>query len=149
MNKIIGLIIVAVIAYLFVIKDGSPDTVSLNGQTYGPKILEKSNDSNSTLYRYMNKSVDNNDYVLILYPDSDTGGLDSWSDLFSRHFSSQGFSVEKSGYNKIGTKDNSKIYMVPLYTKEVLAIYVLENTDNTNMPKGYRAFDIINNIQFN
>lgn len=148
MNKILGLALVAIIGYAFFIKDGSPDAIFLNGQEYGPRVVEKSNDSNSTLYRYSNKSINNNDYVMILYPDSGTGDLDAWSNLFSRLFTSQGFNFETSGYGKIGSKDKSRIYMVPVYTKDVLAIYMLEDIGNTDLPKGNGTILTLNNMRF-
>ena len=147
MNKIIGVLVIAAVGYFFFMKDSAPDAVYINGQEYSSKALDKSNDSNSKIYNYKSKTVENHDYVSILYPDEGTGSLESWSSLFSSHFTSQGFVFRKIGDSRVGTKNKVKVYLVPLYAPNLLAIYVLENTDKPGIPMGKEAIDVIRNIQ--
>ena len=141
---LLGVIVIAGYLYL---KDPAPNQVYINGIEYGPKTLDKTNDSLSKVFNYLNKSSTSNDYVSILYRDSGTSDLLSWSDSVSRYFTSQGFIFESSGANKKGVKGNFVIFIVPLYEKDVLLTYVSSDSSKALIPLDNTAFDAINKIQ--
>lgn len=149
MYKVVAILVVVCIGYFVFLNDTYPNAVYVNGQEFGPKTLERSNDSNSKLFSYGSKSLDNRDQISILFPDEGTGDLSDWSDLFSRHFASQGFTFKRYGINKMALKDRSAIYMVPVYEKNVIAIYIVNDIENSNMPSGTQAFEVISSFQFN
>lgn len=141
---LLGVIVIAGYMYL---KDSAPNQVYINGLEYGPKKLDKTNDSLSKVFNYTNTSSTSSDYVSVLYRDSGTGDLLSWSDLVSTHFTSQGFIFESSGANKKGVKGNIVIFIVPFYEKDVLLTYVSPDSSKALIPLDKTAFDTINKIQ--
>lgn len=104
--------------------------------------------SNSKIYNYYSKTVENNDYISVLYPDEGTGSLDSWSNLFSRNFETQGFKFNVNGEEKVGIKNTVKIYMKPIRKHNVLYMYVLEDTRKPNSLNDSDVFKFLDGITF-
>ena len=107
MIKYLLLGVVVIVGYLY-LKDSAPNKVYINGIEYGSKKLDKTNDSLSKIFNYASTSPSSDDYVSILYRDSGTGDLLTWSDFFSDYFTKQGFLFEKSGANKKGYATDRK-----------------------------------------
>lgn len=149
MNKIIGLAVVAVVVFFLFFRNTDPEYLHLNGQDYGPKTLDRTNDSLSEIYTYASKSVENNDYLIVLHPDSGTGSLDAWSDLYSKHFEKQGYTFEKVGSYKKGIKGNVILFMVPIAAEGSLVMYVVEDNAKPGIPADDSAFELLSNIQLN
>lgn len=146
MYKVVGLLVVVCVGYLLFFQDSSPDIIYFDGKEYGPGQLDYSNDSNSKIYKYFSKSVSNKDYISVLYPDSGTGSLSEWSNMFSKHFARQGFVFTENGQNKVGTNKTVKIYMMPSYNVGVVFMYILEdikNSDHIDESQMFRRLDAI------
>jgi len=140
------IVIAVVIAGYFFLKDPAPSQVYINGQEYGPKLLDKTNDSLSKIFNYRNKATNSEDYVAILYRDSGTSDLLSWSETFSNYFTQQGFVFENSGANKKGIKGSTAIFIVPHYEQDVLLMYISPDISKISIPTDSSAFDIISKI---
>jgi hypothetical protein len=132
MYKFIGISALVLIGYFLFIREASPEIIYFNGQEYGSRQLDRSNDSNSKIYNYYSKVVSNKDYISIVYPDSDTGSLSDWSNLFSKHFESQGFIFSANGENKTGIKNTVKVFMRPSQRHNVVFMYILENIQSSD-----------------
>ncbi len=146
MYKVVGIVVLLVIGYLLFFRESSPDVIYFNGNEYGSKQLDRSNDSNSKIYNYYSRSVSNKDYISVLYPDSGTGSPSEWSSMFAKHFENQGFVFSDNGVNKIGVNKTVKIYMFPSYEQNVLFMYVLENIKNSDHLDESKVFDHLGGI---
>lgn len=146
MVKYLLLAVIVIAGYMY-FKDSAPSKVYINSIEYGPKKIDTSNDSSSKVFNYISTSANSGDYVSILYRDSGTGDLASWSDLVSGHFAKQGFKFESSGANKKGVKGEIVMFIVPLYQKDVLITYVSPDSSKALIPLDTGAFDAINGIQ--
>jgi hypothetical protein len=130
MNKFFVVLVALLAGYFFFIKDSHPKVIFYNNLEYGPSQLDRSNDSNSQIFKYYSKAVSNKDYISILYPDPDTGSLNDWSDVFSSHFEKQGFTFTSNGFMKTGVKNTVTIFMMPSTKHNVVFMYILENNNN-------------------
>jgi hypothetical protein len=146
MGKILGLVVVVLLGYFFFFKDSAPDAVYINGMEYGPKTLDRTNDSGSKIYNYPSKTVANHDYVSLLYPDRGTGALESWVELFSTHFTKQGFVFENIGSYRKGIKNTVAVYMMPLPEKKLMAMYIVEDRSKSGIPMDDTTFGLIQNM---
>jgi len=147
MYKILGILVLLVIGYMLFIHESSPKIIHFNGQEYGPSQLDRSNDSNSKIYNYYSKLVSNKDYISVLHPDSGTGSLSEWSDLFSQHFEKQGFKFSGDRDNKVGVKQTVKLFMMPSQQYNVVFMYILENTENSDHLEEDRVFEQLKEIK--
>ncbi|WP_185234988.1 hypothetical protein [Teredinibacter franksiae] len=141
MYKIVGIVVLLVVGYLLFFRESLPEVIYFNGNEYGSRQLDRSNDSNSKIYKYFSRSVSNNDYISVLYPDSGTGSPSEWSNMFAKHFERQGFIFSDNGVNKIGVNKTVKIYMLPSSEKNVVFMYVLENIENSKHLDESKVFD--------
>lgn len=141
MYKTVAIVLLLVAGYLLFFRESSPEVIYFNGNEYGSKQLDRSNDSNSKIYKYFSRSVSNNDYIAVLYPDSGTGSPSEWSNMFARYFENQGFIFSDNGENKIGVNKTVKIYMLPSSEKNVVFMYVLENLKNSEHLDESKVFD--------
>jgi hypothetical protein len=146
MSKIVGIVALILVGYFLFFKDSAPSSIYINGQEYGPRQLDRTNDSLSKVYNYPSKTVANHDYVSLLYPDRGTGSLESWLELFATHFTKQGFVFEKIGSNRKGVKSTVAVYMMPLPEEKLLAMYIVEDIEKSGIPMDDSAFQLIQNM---
>lgn len=146
MYKVVGFLVVFLVGYLVFFRDSSPDVIYFNGEEYGPGQLDYSNDSNSKMYKFFSRSVSNKDYITILYPDSGTGSVSEWSNMFAKHFARQGFEFSQNGQNKIGINKTVKIYMMPSSRFDVVYMYILEDIKNSNHIDESKMFEYLESI---
>lgn len=132
MYKIIGIVAVLAVGYALFFQDPSPDVIYFNGYEFGSKKLDRSNDSNSTVYHYFSRSISNDDTISVVYPDADTSTPSEWSDFFSKGFERQGYKFSEEGMNKIGVNGSVKLFMKPSYEKNVLFVYMLDDINNAD-----------------
>ncbi|WP_049721258.1 hypothetical protein [Gilvimarinus polysaccharolyticus] len=146
MIKVISAVAILALGYFLFFNESSPKTIYFHGMEYGPKQLDRSNDSNSKIFKYYSQSVSNRDYISILHPDSGTGSLSEWSDMFSTHFERQGFKFSNVGGNKVGVKNTVKIFMMNSHKYNVVFMYVLEDiktSDHLDQRNLFRHLDAI------
>ncbi len=110
----------------FLLRTICRNLLSYQGNKFGPKVLQKANDSNSRLFRYNSESKTNSDYIMLLKPDSDTAPSLEFAELFSTHFSRQGFSFKRQGNRMLGTGDKGVIYMIDRADLDVVFMLVVE-----------------------
>ena len=144
MYKIVGLLVILAIGYKLFIHEALPETIYFDGEEYGSRQLDRSNDSNSKIYNYYSQLVSNRDYISVLYPDSGTGSLAEWSNLFYTHFEKQGFKFSNKGDNRVGVNKTVKIFMMPSQKHNAVLMYILENIKNADH---LNENEVFNNLQ--
>lgn len=128
--KVLVALAIFVLVYFVFIKDDFPKYVEFQGLKYGPSKLQKSNDSLSKIVRYNSPSVENTDYLLILMPDKDTGGLEGWVKLFSASLIRQGYKFRRDGERKVGLRGNDIFYMLKNSDANLISSFVVEGDRN-------------------
>ena len=121
------------LVYFFFIKEDLPRYIEFQDSQYGPRDLQKGNDSNSKMFRYNSESKTNTNYILLLKPNNDTEPSREFAELFSTHFTRQGFSFTKQGNRMLGIGNKGVIYMINLPDLDIVAMLFVEA--KTNKPK--------------